>query len=121
MPRVVITAHVEDLVIWEKGFRSHGSHFKHQTVSTPINSATIGLSSGDLRAICQAEAGDEVVGTRHVACGDGARPNGRMAPMRGVPIARGTVASKVPPVTEVAQLCAGVAGGDAGIRTSGRQ
>ena len=32
MPKVVITAQVEDAMKWEKGFRTHGSLFKSQTV-----------------------------------------------------------------------------------------
>ncbi len=40
MPRIVITAQVEDLVKWEEGFRTHGDLFRSQTVSGPIGIAT---------------------------------------------------------------------------------
>jgi hypothetical protein len=36
MPRVVITAQVEDPVKFEEGFRSHGELFRKQTISSPI-------------------------------------------------------------------------------------
>ena len=49
MPKVVITAQVEDSVKWENGFRTHGNLFKSQTVSKPINFTTI---EGNLVAIC---------------------------------------------------------------------
>ncbi len=54
MPKVVITAEVEDLVKWEKGFRTHGNIFKSQTVTKPIDFATI---AGNQVAVC-AEADD---------------------------------------------------------------
>ncbi len=40
MPRVVVTAQVEDLVRWEEGFRTHGDLFRSQTVSGSIGIAT---------------------------------------------------------------------------------
>ena len=49
MPKVVITAQVEDPVKWEKGFRTHGSLFKSQSVTKPINFATI---EGNHVAVC---------------------------------------------------------------------
>ena len=49
MPKVVITAQVEDLVKWEKGFRTHGNLFRSQTVTTPIDFATI---AGNEVAVC---------------------------------------------------------------------
>lgn len=49
MPKVVITAQVEDSVKWENGFRTHANLFKSQTVSKPINFTTI---EGNLVAIC---------------------------------------------------------------------
>ena len=49
MPKVVITAQVEDNVKWEKGFRTHGSLFRSQTVTKPISFATI---AGNQVAIC---------------------------------------------------------------------
>ncbi len=36
MPRVIITAEIEDPVKFEEGFRSHGELFRKQTVNTPI-------------------------------------------------------------------------------------
>ena len=35
MARVVITAQVEDLAKWEKGFRSHGELFRSQPAASP--------------------------------------------------------------------------------------
>lgn len=40
MAKVVITAEVEDLVQWEKGFRTHGDLFRSQTVTKPISIST---------------------------------------------------------------------------------
>ncbi len=40
MPRVIITAQVDDAANWEKGFRSHGDLFKEQTVSVVNFAAT---------------------------------------------------------------------------------
>ena len=40
MPRIVVTAQVEDLVKWEEGFRTHGDLFRSETVSGPIGIAT---------------------------------------------------------------------------------
>ncbi len=40
MPRVVVTAQVEDLVKWEEGFRTHGDLFRSQTISGSIGIAT---------------------------------------------------------------------------------
>ena len=40
IPKVVITAQVEDLENWEEGFRSHGDLFRRQTNSKPIHIAT---------------------------------------------------------------------------------
>ena len=37
MPKVVITAQVEDLAQWEAGFRSHGDLFRSQTIKNPID------------------------------------------------------------------------------------
>ena len=36
MPRVIVTAQVEDTVAWEKGFRTHGDLFREQT-TTAVN------------------------------------------------------------------------------------
>jgi hypothetical protein len=49
MARVVITAQVEDAVKWEKSFRTHGDLFRSQTVTKPINFATI---EGNMVAVC---------------------------------------------------------------------
>jgi hypothetical protein len=40
MPKVIVTAQVEDPVKWEEGFRTHGDLFRSQTV-TAIHFATI--------------------------------------------------------------------------------
>lgn len=37
MPRVIVTAQVEDAAKWEEGFRTHGELFKTQTVNKPIH------------------------------------------------------------------------------------
>ena len=39
MAKVVITAQVENLEEWEKGFRTHGDLFRSQTVAKPISIA----------------------------------------------------------------------------------
>ena len=49
MPRVVITAEVQDPVKWEKGFRTHADLFRSQTITKPINFATI---AGNQVAVC---------------------------------------------------------------------
>ena len=49
MPRIVITAQVEDLVKWEEGLRTHGDLFRSQTVSGPIGIAT---NEGNEVAVC---------------------------------------------------------------------
>ncbi len=49
MPKLVVTAQVEDLVKWEEGFRTHGDLFRSQTVTRPINFATI---KGNEVAVC---------------------------------------------------------------------
>lgn len=49
MPKVVVTAQVEDPVRWEKGFRTHGDLFRSQTVTKPITFATI---EGNQVAVC---------------------------------------------------------------------
>ena len=51
MARVVVTAQVEDAVKWEKSFRTHGDLFRSQTVTKPINFATI---EGNMVALCGA-------------------------------------------------------------------
>lgn len=49
MPKVVVTAQVEDPVKWERGFRTHGDLFRSQSVTKPISFATI---EGNQVAIC---------------------------------------------------------------------
>ena len=49
MPRIVVTAQVEDLVKWEEGFRTHGDLFRSETVSGPIGIAT---NEGNEIAVC---------------------------------------------------------------------
>jgi hypothetical protein len=48
MPRVVITAEVDNLDTWEKGFRTHGDLFKQMGVST-MEYATV---AGNRVAVC---------------------------------------------------------------------
>ena len=49
MPKVVITAEVEDPAKWEAGFRTHGDLFRSQTVTKPIDIAII---QGNHVAVC---------------------------------------------------------------------
>ena len=49
MSKVVVTAQVKDPVKWEEGFRTHGDLFRSQTVTRPINFATI---EGNEVAVC---------------------------------------------------------------------
>ena len=49
MPKVVITAQVEDRVKWERGFRTHGDLFRSQTITKPIDFAAI---DGNQVAVC---------------------------------------------------------------------
>ena len=48
MPRVVVTAEVENLEAWEKGFRTHGALFKQMAVSA-MEYATM---AGNRVAVC---------------------------------------------------------------------
>ena len=48
MPRVLITAEVDDLGKWEKGFRTHGDLFGQMGVS----SMEFGTSEGNRVAVC---------------------------------------------------------------------
>jgi Trm5-related predicted tRNA methylase len=48
MPRVLITAEVENLEAWEKGFRSHTDLFKQMAIST-MEYATV---AGNRVAVC---------------------------------------------------------------------
>ena len=48
MPRVLITAEVDDLEKWEKGFRTHGDLFKQMGVS----SMEFGTKEGNRVAVC---------------------------------------------------------------------
>ncbi len=49
MPKVVVTAQVEDLAKWEEGFRTHGQLLRSMTITRPINFATI---EGNEVAVC---------------------------------------------------------------------
>ncbi len=49
MPKVIVTSQVEDPAKWEEGFRTHGDLFRSQTVTKPINFATI---EGNEVAVC---------------------------------------------------------------------
>ena len=50
MPKVVVTAQVEDVVKWEAGFRTHGDLFRNAyTVTTPVG---IAISEGNEVAVC---------------------------------------------------------------------
>jgi hypothetical protein len=48
MPRILITAEVNDLDVWEKGFRTHGDLFRQMGVST-MEYATV---AGNRVAVC---------------------------------------------------------------------
>jgi hypothetical protein len=48
MPRVLITAEVDDLEKWEKGFRTHGALFKQMAVSR----MEFGSADGNRIAVC---------------------------------------------------------------------
>ena len=48
MPKVVITAQVEDPVRWEEGLRTHGDLFRSYTVDTPV---TFGITEGNEVAV----------------------------------------------------------------------
>ncbi len=39
MPKVIVTAEVEDVTRWEQSFRTHGDLFRSQTVTTPVGIA----------------------------------------------------------------------------------
>ncbi len=49
MPKVIVTAQVEDPVKWEEGFRTHGELLRSMTIKRPINFATI---EGNEVAVC---------------------------------------------------------------------
>ncbi len=49
MPKVVVTAQVEDTLTWEAGFRTHGDLFRSQTVTTAIG---MGIREGNEVAVC---------------------------------------------------------------------
>jgi hypothetical protein len=48
MPRVLITAEVDDLQKWEKGFRTHGDLFRQMGVSR----MEYGITEGNRVAVC---------------------------------------------------------------------
>ena len=50
MPKVVVTAQIEDPVKWEAGFRTHGELFRNAyTVTNPIG---IAITEGNEVAVC---------------------------------------------------------------------
>jgi hypothetical protein len=49
MPKVVVTAQVENPAKWEEGFRTHGDLFRSQTVTEPIR---FGILEGNQVAVC---------------------------------------------------------------------
>ena len=50
MPKVIVTAQVEDSVKWEKGFRTHGDLFRNSyTVTAPVGFA---INEGNAIAVC---------------------------------------------------------------------
>ena len=42
MPRVILTAQVQDPVKWEAGFCTHGAIFKSYTVNEPVQYSVLG-------------------------------------------------------------------------------
>ena len=48
MPRVIVTAEVEDLAKWEKGFRTHGDLFRKMGISR----MEYAMNSGNQIAVC---------------------------------------------------------------------
>ena len=42
MPKVIITAQVQDPMKWEAGFRTHGDLFRKYTLRSPVNFAIAG-------------------------------------------------------------------------------
>jgi hypothetical protein len=49
MPKVVVTAQVEDVAKWEQGFRTHRDLFRSQSVSKPID---LGTTDRNYVAVC---------------------------------------------------------------------
>jgi hypothetical protein len=49
MPKVVVTAQVEDVAKWEQGFRTHRDLFRSESVSKPID---LGATDGNYVAVC---------------------------------------------------------------------
>ena len=50
MPRIVVTAQVEDSVKWEEGFRTHGDLFRNNYgVTAPVSFA---IGAGNTVAVC---------------------------------------------------------------------
>lgn len=41
MPKIVVTAEVEDHAKWEQGFRTHADLFRSQTIKQPIEFALV--------------------------------------------------------------------------------
>ena len=44
MSKIIVVAEVEDLVKWEKGFRTHLGLFRSQTITKPIHFGAIGTN-----------------------------------------------------------------------------
>lgn len=42
MPKIIVTAEVEDAAKWEQGFRTHGDLFKSQSINHPIQFSITG-------------------------------------------------------------------------------
>ena len=42
MPKVIVTAQVQDPVKWEAGFRTHGELFRKYTLQSPVNFSIAG-------------------------------------------------------------------------------
>lgn len=65
MPKVLITAQVNDPVKWEAGFRTHGDTFQTYTIHTPIsftlagNEVAICMEPDDLDAFNRAMKSQE--------------------------------------------------------------
>ena len=66
MPRVVLTAEVEDGARWEAGFKTHGDVFRNQTAVSPIqytvndqNEVAITCEVADINAFFTVLAGPE--------------------------------------------------------------
>jgi len=57
MPKIIITAEVQDPAKWEAGFRSHGEVFRSYSVNAPISYTT----DGNRVAVCMEVASVETM------------------------------------------------------------